>query len=357
MIPLTLSATCEAAQPFVTRLVTTGPVRAHESQRWFSDGVRSLWSGDGGLFEIADNGAEIAGDIVLVDPGARRLERLIRADSPHNTLLVTEQCDQMCIMCSQPPKKSHLDRFDQFEQACLLAPKSMTIGVSGGEPTLHMDPLLSMIERVLAEREDLTFHVLSNGQHFTREHALRLRHKDFRRVVWGIPLYAADPALHETIVAKPGAFERLVQSFEHLMVAGARIELRTVLMTTNLEGLDALARFVVLNLPQIEQWSMMGLENIGYARNRWHDLALSLPADFPSIAEALDRAVLHGVQTRLFNIPLCQVPEAYRPYAVASISDWKQRFAPACNFCSVQSKCSGFFEWHPDDLVNEARPL
>lgn len=357
MIPLALPAQGEMSQPFVTRLVAGKAAGAKESERRFADGARSLWAGVGGLFEVVDGGADLAGDVVLVDPLAGRAERIIRANSPHNTLLVTEQCDQLCLMCSQPPKKSHRDRFGLFTEACLLAPQGMTIGISGGEPTLHMEPLLAMLEQVLAKRDDLSFHILSNGQHFTREHALRLRHTRYRKAVWGIPLYSAAPVVHDEIVAKPGAYERLMQSFEHLMVAGARIELRTVMMAPNLEGLGRLARFVTSNLPQIEQWSLMGLENIGYARNRWQELAVRLPADFAPVAAALDWALLHGIPARLFNVPLCQVPEAYRTLAVASISDWKQRFAATCSVCRARSECSGFFEWHPDDLVNEARPL
>src|SRR5690606_40913863 len=59
------------------------------------------------------------------------------ADSRHNTLLVTERCDQLSVMCSQPPKKQHTDLFPLLKQACLLAPKGATIGFSGGEPTLY----------------------------------------------------------------------------------------------------------------------------------------------------------------------------------------------------------------------------
>src|SRR5690606_3427600 len=62
------------------------------------------------------------GDVVLAFPGRNVVHRLIRARSPHNTFLITEQCDQLCVMCSQPPKRHHTDLFAAFEQAALLAP-------------------------------------------------------------------------------------------------------------------------------------------------------------------------------------------------------------------------------------------
>ncbi|QDX27002.1 His-Xaa-Ser system radical SAM maturase HxsC [Sphingomonas suaedae] len=357
MIALALPAQSDARAPFVTRLAATRSDRTTDSFCLSSSAEHSLWCGANGLMEIAHPRAALLGDIVLVDPAARRVERLIRATSRHNTLLVTERCDQLCVMCSQPPRKTHVDRFDLLTQACLLAPHGMTIGISGGEPTLYLPQLLALVETVRAARDDVQFHILSNGQHFTQAHVERLRSPVYRGVTWGIPLYAAQPYDHDSIVGKQGAYDRLEQSLVHLLRAGARIELRTVVTRDTLPGLLSLARAVTLNLAHIEQWSIMGLENIGFARQRWDALQVDLRTGFAPLAAAIDRAILHGVPVRLFNMPLCQVPPAYRHLAVASISDWKQRFAKACDGCSAKPDCSGFFEWHPDILVEEVTPL
>jgi His-Xaa-Ser system radical SAM maturase HxsC len=357
MIPLALPAVSDATKPFVTRLCEGRPPHARESGRVKSASGWSLWCGAQGLLEIGLDAESLVGDVVLVDPIAGRADRLIRARSGHNTLLMTEQCDQLCTMCSQPPKKTHVDRFDLLLEACRLAPEGHTIGISGGEPMLHSVRLLSMIEQVLEERSDLSFHVLTNGQHFEDEHRARLRQPLYRRVVWGIPLYAPEATLHDEIVGKRGAFARLTESFAHLFLAGARVELRTVLTAQTLPVLAELSRLVVLDLPHIEQWSLMGLENIGFARSRWNELQIDLPEDFGPIGLALDRARLHGVPARLFNIPLCKVPPAFRNLAVASISDWKQRFGSRCRGCSARHDCAGFFEWHPDELVEGVTPL
>lgn len=357
MIRLFLAARCDAEAPFVTRLAAARSDDERESVCLSSAPGRSLWCGMHGLFELDHPADDLAGDILLVDPSAGRAERLIRARSLHNSLLVTEQCDQLCLMCSQPPKKTHHDRFDHFEAACRLAAPGSVIGLTGGEPTLHIEPMLAMLERLLADRPDLAFHILSNGQHFDAANTARLAGALRTNIVWGIPLYAADSALHDRIVGKPSAFERLAESFAHLLTAGARIELRTVLLHDNLGTLGDLARFVALHLSHIEQWSLMGLENIGFARRRWDDLYINLRTEFTPVAAALDQTSLRGIPARLFNIPLCHIPPAFRRFAVASISDWKQRFAPACGTCTARSDCAGFFEWHPDHLVEEVAPL
>jgi His-Xaa-Ser system radical SAM maturase HxsC len=357
VIPLSLPAESDAPRPFVTRLGGLGGSGDAISRLERAGDRASLWCGEEGLVEIHHESENLVGDVVLVEPARGRVERLLRARSRHNTLLVTEQCDQLCVMCSQPPKKTHNDRFEHFGKACLLADEGTVIGISGGEPTLHMAKLLQLIEGVVEKRADIAFHILSNGQHFDAAQVDRLRSPGYRNVVWGVPLYSADEATHDAIVGKPGAFRRLMLSFQHLFLAGARIELRTVLTSQNVDHLDNLAMFIAGYLPHIEQWSIMDLENAGFARKRFSQLRVSLPERFSELATAIDRAVLHGIPVRLFNIPLCHIPEAYRNFAVASISDWKQRFAEACDRCLARRDCSGFFEWYPDELVDEVQPL
>jgi len=363
MIPLNLPAFAEAERPFVTRLRTQNhSPKPSDSLLVDADETGSSFAGKNGLFAVDGTSAlQMEGDVVLVQPiggGAARMERLLRAGSHHNTLLVTERCDQLCVMCSQPPKKTHVDRFDLFEEACLLAEPGTLIGISGGEPTLYKDRLCSMIERVLGAREDLEFHVLSNGQHFERDDIERLRNPVFRRVCWGIPLYGAEPALHDRIVAKDGAFARLEESFATLLLSGARIELRTVLLSINLSALPSLARHVTRRLRFIECWSIMQLENTGFARNRWSQLYVDHGTNFSPVAAALDCAALHGIPARLFNFPRCSVPEPYRAQAPASISDWKRKYMPPCSACREREQCCGFFEWHPDDeAIRAVTPL
>lgn len=147
-----------------------------------------------------------------------------------------------------------------------------------------------------------------------------------------------------------------MEGFTHLIMAGSRVELRTVMMTNNREGVPDLARLIVGRLGFCSQWSIMQLERIGFARNRFDELYANPIARFEEIATAVDTALLFGIPVALFNFPRCHVPPPYRHLAAASISDWKQKFASGCNSCSEQALCSGLFEWQPEESI-EVSPL
>ena len=313
------------------------------------EGALLCRTAEGETFSLAGAApAEIDGDVLLVVPSRGLAHRLIRAGSRHNTFLVTERCDQLCVMCSQPPKARHVDMFPYLETAALLAPQGARIGLTGGEPTLYKDQLLGFLERTSSARPDLSFHVLSNAQHFAESDLERLRSLRDVPVLWGVPLYASRPELHDGIVGKAGAHDRTVESLALLCRAGAAVELRTVLLTENAAELPGLARLLTARLPFVEVWAIMQLENIGFGRKNWDGLFFDSSRDFAELAVALNYVRSRGIEALLYNFPLCTVPEAYRQLAPPTISDWKRRYLAVCEGCSERGRCGGFFEWYPE---------
>ncbi|WP_428699352.1 His-Xaa-Ser system radical SAM maturase HxsC [Stappia sp.] len=291
-------------------------------------------------------GEDLDGDVILMLPGRSTAHRLVRARSPHNTFLVTERCDQLCLMCSQPPKKHHHDLFPQFKKAALLSPAGATIGISGGEPLLYKKELFDLLQTTLDHRADLRFHVLTNAQHFEDEDRFCLRDMAVRSILWGVPIYAPDASLHDEIVGKDGAFSQLLRSLSLMARFGLQIELRTVVTKMNIEKLPDLARFISTFLPYCSSWALMQLEPIGFARKNWETLFYDNSVDFGSIARAVDIAAARGIDVSLFNFPLCSVPDDYRRFASVTISDWKQRYLEICTDCRLRERCGGFFEWY-----------
>ncbi|MER9882378.1 His-Xaa-Ser system radical SAM maturase HxsC [Mesorhizobium sp. M0118] len=355
MIPLRLKIETEAIDPYVVRLRSFEGV-AHDTPGLSSfDAVlgnatresAEFYGEDRSLRVFGIDPSDVNGDVLFVVPGRGTAHRLIRANSRHNTLLVTERCDQLCLMCSQPPKQQHVDMFPFFETAVLLSPENATIGLSGGEPTLFKSELLEFLQRMLSARPDVDFHVLTNAQHFDRDDVTKLGKLDLNRILWGVPVYSSNPEIHDRIVEKPGAFGQVREGLSVLGHAGAKIELRTVLMKPNAAGMTDLARFVTTSLPFVDKWAIMQLENIGYGRQNWHSLFFDSSKGFDAVGKALDFAISRGIDAMLYNFPLCTLPPDYRTLAPSTISDWKRSYVSECAGCGLRDDCGGFFEWHP----------
>jgi len=290
------------------------------------------------------------GDVFLFIPEKKVAQRIIRRNSLDNTILFTERCDQLCVMCSQPPRlvdDSWLIPF--YNEAIQLADDGVRIGISGGEPTLFKEELFSILENAATKRPDLSFHILSNAQHFLKEDRKRLKNIHNKlEVLWGIPLYSSSAQEHDEIVKKE-AFHVLIENLYYLASAGGSIELRTVLMKKNILDLPHLAKFIVKNCNFIAFWAIMGLEPIGFAKSARDELFFDYSQFFAPVGKAIDIAKLHHMPVFLYNLPLCTVPKKYRTICVDSISDWKKKYLNICESCKEKENCSGFFEWYSSD--------
>ena len=355
MIALRLAAKGHLeAESVVARLVCTKRADQQASlerdyRLCFEENGWAHFAKDSHTIVIKSKSDSLDGDVVMLPAGGTTAHRLIRANSKHNSLLVTEQCDQLCVMCSQPPKAKHNDMFSAFVLACMLAPRHSVIGITGGEPLLYKHQIFALVMQVHQERPDISFHILTNGQHFCSHDVDVLSSSAFDNVLWAIPVYSHEACLHNKIVGKPGAFENLLITFDILSRTAAQIELRTVLMQSNQQQMPELANFLTQHIPFASQWSIMQMERIGYGRMNWSQEFYDSSEDFGSVGRALSIGNGRGLDTRLFNFPLCTIPFKYQRYAVSSISDWKRKFENFCDGCNLQSSCGGFFEWYSHD--------
>lgn len=309
-------------------------------------GDAAAFSGLRGAFGLRQLSYLDDGDVVAVDPNGL-VRTLYRRASMHNFILVTDQCNSLCLMCSQPPKA--IDDFDRLAEHLrlldLIDPATKELGITGGEPTLFREGFLELIARCRERLPSTALHVLTNGRMFFyrrfAEKLGRIAHPD---LVLGIPLYSDVDTRHDHIVQAHGAFEETVLGLQNLDRHGVRVEIRVVLHALSIPRLPQLATFIARNFPFACHVALMGLEMFGLVHRHLDELWID-PADYQrqllAACEVLGDA---GMNVSIYNHQLCVLDPELRPLSRKSISDWKNVYLPECDGCALMSECGGFFQ-------------
>ncbi|WP_311946890.1 His-Xaa-Ser system radical SAM maturase HxsC [Halomonas piscis] len=283
------------------------------------------------------------GDIILV--GKKGDVRVILSESAnHNTLLVTEQCDNRCEFCSQPPKTEEDNwLFVQAGLAIAEFQKNGVVGISGGEPLLQKNRFVNFAKFVAKHSPNTHLHVLTNGRALAdKEFATELS-KVSNNITLGIPLYSSESNAHDELVGSRGAFNETIMGLINAGNLGIPIEIRIIPTQKNYEKLSSVIELAARCFSSVAQISIMNLEPMGWAKQNWFSLYLKPSEYSQEILDSVTQAEKGGLHVALFNYPLCHIPESARDKAVQSISDWKNYYPPACEGCQAKQKCAGFF--------------
>ena len=287
------------------------------------------------------------GDIIRIVPSSNSVRAIYRVNASANFLFVTERCNSFCIMCSQPPRDiddAHL--IEELIEAVPLINKDATeIGITGGEPTLLGERFISLLRTIKISLPQTAIHVLTNGRTFRSqplvEKVASLKHPD---LMFGIPLYSDISDIHDFIVQADGAYDETIRGILNLKRAGQKVEIRVVIHKQSFERLPQLAEFIGRNLQFVDHVALMGLEITGFTRANLEELWID-PIEYGThLQRAVQVLRRHGIRTSIYNLQRCLLPSDLWPFAVKSISDWKNKYYDECNECSQKNECGGFFE-------------
>ncbi|SEH87482.1 His-Xaa-Ser system radical SAM maturase HxsC [Tardiphaga sp. OK245] len=299
-----------------------------------------------------------AGDVIRLRADGK-IDVLFRRGANANSLFVTEACNSICVMCSQPPR----DVDDAWRVAELIELVSLVdrdvavLGVTGGEPTLLGDRLVDLLTVASKSLPGAGFHVLSNGRLFAAAKTASSFDGLRGRIVWAVPVYGDNAADHDTVVGVPGAFAETMHGLYNLAERGHRLEIRMVISALTLPRLAETAGFYARNLPFAEHVALMGMEPMGFAKVNAAMLAYDPAACGKALMDAVSILDQAGMAVSVYNVPLCMIEEPLRRFARRSISDWKNEFAPACDGCSSKPACCGFFRSAGDAWRRAIRPI
>jgi His-Xaa-Ser system radical SAM maturase HxsC len=287
-----------------------------------------------------------SGDVLRITPDGHDLRVLWRVTSAHNSILLTERCDNYCLMCSQPPR----DRDDSWlldeanELLGLLPATTPSLTFTGGEPTLYGQAFLDLLRGYTLHMPEAHVHILSNGRRFADQNfTAAYAQASTPNVMVAIPIYGAEPSLHDYIVQADGAFTETIAGIVNLAEYRQHVEIRVVLQKHTVPALIEIALFITRNLPFVDRVALMGLEPTGLARVNEEEVWID-PYDYrETLAEATHLLDSQRIPTLIYNHQHCVLDEYVRPFAVRSISDWKNDYDPRCDPCTVRTDCCGFF--------------
>ncbi len=286
------------------------------------------------------------GDIIRVSPKRRGVRTLYRRGANCNSILLTEQCNNYCLMCSQPPKLADDSWIvnEVLELLPMIDRGTRELVYSGGEPTLLGQNLIRILNATKAWLPDTAIHVLSNGRRFSDESFASdyaaVGHPD---LMVGIPVYSDIANIHDYVVQAHGAFDDTIRGILNLKRYGQRVEIRVVVHKQTYERLKELAEFITRNLLFIDHVAIMGLEMTGFTKFNIADLWVD-PHDYRShLYDAVTHLALHGVNVSIYNHQLCVLDQRLWRFSKKSISDWKNEYFAECTDCSKREQCGGFF--------------
>lgn len=289
------------------------------------------------LDELNDN------DIVTID-GDGIINVIHEANSKHNAIFITGRCNSNCIMCPQPPVKEEADRHElNLKHISLLPKDTISIGITGGEPTLIGNKLFEIINQIKKILPKTYINILSNGIRFENiEYARNFAQNINQNTVVDIPLYSDIDTIHNEIVGTK-TFHRTIKGIYNLAKFNVKIGIRIVVHKMNYKRLPQLAEYIYFNFPFVYQIVFMQMEPIGNALDNIEKLWID-PIDYNlELEAAINILYFRDLHVSIYNSQLCILSEKMRKFAVKSISEWKNIYVDECEECLLKPDCPGFF--------------
>lgn len=283
------------------------------------------------------------GDVVKISPDGS-IKFLYESNAVHNAVFVTGRCNHRCIMCPQPPVIKEDDETElNLKIISLFDKKTKSVGITGGEPTMIGDNLFKIIMQIKRYSPNASIDILSNGVLFADEnYTLKLAKCNHPDLQIDIPIFSDIPTIHNKIVGA-NTFYKTVEGLYNLAKYGLKIGIRVVIHKLTYQRLANLADYIYRNFPFVSQVAFLQMETTGLASQNLEDLWID-PFDYNiELEHAVFLLKNRGINPLIYNAQLCVLPRSLHPFAVKSITDWKDGFIKECHGCKLIDACPGVF--------------
>lgn len=217
--------------------------------------------------------------------------------------------------------------------------------ITGGEPTLLKDDFFGLLKTLQYEFDETRFLLLTNGRAFADyDFTQRFVNCIPNNIRVGIPIYGYNEETHDVITQTNGSFKQAVIGIHNLLHYNIETEIRIVLTKQNIDNTEKIARYIIKYFRGIACVNFMGLELMGNAAKNRDKVWLPYEEAFEKSKKAIKLLIANGIDTQIYNIPLCSVETAFWEICAKSISDYKVEFSDECSECDLKSICGGVFD-------------
>lgn len=261
---------------------------------------------------------------------------------------ITEKCNSNCIMCpmSIDSRKRgevmSMKEWDHFEE---MIPADVShITITGGEPFLIHERLFPALEKINHLYPNADVLILTNGRALALPEMMNVLEPLITdRYCFAIPIHGPEAALHDRITSSPGSFRQSIAALRNLSCTRARIEVRVVGHQLNLSRISETYRMLCALGARIDVINLIAMEMTGCAARNKANLWVDYDVLCEKAEDGIRYAILHGIDTVLYNFPLCQVPVRLWPLVKDSITPSKVRYSEECETCVQREACGGMF--------------
>ena len=273
---------------------------------------------------------------------------LYRDDSEDNAIVVTNQCNSNCIMCPDSDSvrntKENPDIKKLVEQVKCIPDDTGHITITGGEPGLLKENLVTLLKECKKYLPNTEFLLLSNGRVFANtEYVNKIKNSIPENIRIAIPIYADNEKLHDSITRAKGSFKQSITGIKKLLERNIDVEIRIVVLKKNYKYLEDIAKFIIQEIPDVKMVNIMALEMTGNAYKNKEEVWINFEEVKKYLHGACILLIKSGIITNLYNFPLCKIDEKLFSIAHKSITDYKIRYKEECEECIAKQNCGGFF--------------
>ena len=279
-------------------------------------------------------------------------------------------CNNRCVFCVSGQRTAMGEAFPLEVEPILARIREAwerghrKITLLGGEPTLQPGFM-----RVVRECVDLGFEdivIFTNGVKTARAAVIDEVRATGGRFTWRISIQGATKESHERTTRKPGSFDRILRTLEHLRERGERITVNMCVVQSNYESVD---RFPELLQPYgVQQLHLDMVRPMDAGARSEEELRAMIPR-YSDMVGPLTRMVdgfPEGFDVNIGNVPYCIAPglathihhDGQRTDTIAIDHDdrlsrpWNKYLVkrrdkikpPSCAECVFERQCSGVFE-------------